>query len=241
MNTALDSSPLNRNEVEMLRACEAQIERGRETFIRVGSALTAIRDGRLYRQTHATFEAYCAERWTLSRTQSYRLMDAAAVLGNLSPMGDKASDESAVLPGNERQARPLASLPAAEQRAAWNESVESAPRGPDGKPHVTAKHVKETLERRQQHTAAAARDSGPLKPAPAFDSPPTAQAPASPQATALDAVAAVATALKVEPEKASEAATTALRVLARRRMGTPPETLAKCIELLLRAIARGDA
>jgi len=39
-----------------------------------------------------------------------------------------------------------------------------------------------------------------------------------------------------EPDVVRDAVAAALRVLARRRMGTAPETLASCVELLLRAI-----
>ena len=39
------------------------IERGLETLVEVGNGLMQIRDGRLYQETHATFEEYCKERW----------------------------------------------------------------------------------------------------------------------------------------------------------------------------------
>lgn len=67
---------------------EAVIERGLGSFLEVGAALIAIRDGKLYRATHSTFEAYCTDRWQLARNQAYRLIDAAQVVQALSPIGD---------------------------------------------------------------------------------------------------------------------------------------------------------
>ena len=132
--------------VELARH-EAVIEAGLQTFVEVGSALLAIRDKRLHRATHHTFEDYCRERWSLTRSRAYRLMDAAQVVGNLSPIGDtpgevEESNQLVTFPQNEAQARPLASLEPDQQRAAWSEAVETAP---NGKP--TAKHVEEVARR----------------------------------------------------------------------------------------------
>ena len=61
----------------------------------------------------ATFEEYCKERWGMNRAHAYRLIDAAEVVNNLSPIGD--------IPANESQARPLTALRDNPelQRAAW--------------------------------------------------------------------------------------------------------------------------
>jgi hypothetical protein len=47
-----------------------------------------------------------------------------------------------MVPVNEAQARPLASLPPEQQREVWKEAVETAP--PSG---ITAKHVQATVKR----------------------------------------------------------------------------------------------
>ena len=93
-----------------LGECEAVIERGLKTFCEVGEALLAIRDGRLYRITHSTFEDYCREKWDISRFYAHRLIEASTVIENLRllPIGNK-------LPETESQARPLTILPASEQ------------------------------------------------------------------------------------------------------------------------------
>jgi ParB family chromosome partitioning protein len=80
---------------------EAVVERGLEMFVAVGLALTEIRDSRLYRDSHPTFEAYLADRWNMSSSHGYRKIDAARVAVLVSPIGDIA---------NEAQARELVPL-----------------------------------------------------------------------------------------------------------------------------------
>ncbi|GGK91189.1 hypothetical protein GCM10010844_07120 [Deinococcus radiotolerans] len=61
----------------------AQLERvtqnGLHEFQRTGSALAEIRDGRLYRAAHTTFDVYLQERWNFSRQHAGRLIAAAEV------------------------------------------------------------------------------------------------------------------------------------------------------------------
>lgn len=108
---------------------EKVIERNLTGFLEAGRALLAIRDGKLYRSTHGTFEDYCSERWDISRSYGYRMIGAAEVIENLSPIGD-------ILPANESQVRPLASLEPEQQREVWTKAIESADGG-----KVTAAHV----------------------------------------------------------------------------------------------------
>lgn len=89
-------------QVRHLSALERRIERGLHTFRDVGEALLEIRDHRLYRMTHPTFEAYCAERWQLARQRAYQLMGAAEVIQVLGEAGDRIV--------NEAQARELVPL-----------------------------------------------------------------------------------------------------------------------------------
>lgn len=115
---------------------EGVIERGLATFVEVGQALLEIRDERHYRETHDTFEFYCRERWNFSRPQAYRLIEAATVTAELSPMGDIPS------PASERVARELAPLRAEPEtlREAWTETVER--HGPS----PTAAQVREVVQ-----------------------------------------------------------------------------------------------
>ena len=129
---------LTSSERRDLETLEGVVQRGITTFIEVGRALAEIRDRRLYRQTHGTLEDYCHEKWLLSRTRAYRLIDAAAVV---SPMGDIEP------PSNERQARELAPLKGdeAEVVAAWREAKAKAEEL--GTP-LTAKVVRNAVRKR---------------------------------------------------------------------------------------------
>jgi hypothetical protein len=93
----------------------------------VGEALTEIRDNRLYREEHPTFEAFCSDVLGFSRQHAYRLIAGAAVAGILSPMGDKEDL-------TERTVRPLAGLPAEQAREVYKATVDRvgpAPRARD--------------------------------------------------------------------------------------------------------------
>lgn len=81
---------------------EAVIERGLGTFVEVGEALMAIRDGRQYRDAdYSDFDTYCRERWGFTRNRADRLIGAADIAGVM-PIG--------TTPQTESQARALAPL-----------------------------------------------------------------------------------------------------------------------------------
>ena len=120
-------------EQNELQQHEAAIERGLKTFVEVGTALTAIRDGRLYRPNYCNFEDYCQGRWGMSRPRAYQLIDAAKVNHNLSTVVDK-------LPSTERQARELARLEPEEQREIWQELV-----GRDSAETITAEEIRKAV------------------------------------------------------------------------------------------------
>jgi hypothetical protein len=120
---------LTKAEQKQLTECEAVIEKGWQTAVNVGRALLDIRDLKLYRKAFKSFEDYCRQRWGFMRAHAYRLIDAAGVAQNLSPIGDIPQ------PTHESQLRPLAPLEPEQQREVWKEAVETA----DGEP--TAKHI----------------------------------------------------------------------------------------------------
>lgn len=128
---------LGTTERVRLEQYEKIIEKGRQTFIEVGSALMSIRDSRLYRATHGTFEEYCRERWGWSASRSRQIIAAAEV-------AERVESVTTVTPGNERQVRPLAALPPEQQAEAWEEAVRTAP---DGK--VTERHVRGVVDSRK--------------------------------------------------------------------------------------------
>lgn len=134
---------LNATEAALLAICEADIKEDLERFVRVGNALMRIRDGRLYRVTHKTFEDYCQDKWKMSRQYVNKLIAAQVVVKQLETI------VSTDLPKNETQTRPLAELDTAEDQAdAWEEAVATAPRNDDGEPVVTGKHVKAVVAKK---------------------------------------------------------------------------------------------
>jgi len=128
---------LSMTERVRLEQCERIIERGKQTFMDVGAALMSVRDGRLYRATHATFEDYCRERWGWSKTHVNRQIQAAEIASHLTPRGVK--------PEAEKHLRPLAGLEPEEQTGAWEEALQTAPAG-----RVTARHVRAVVDRRRR-------------------------------------------------------------------------------------------
>lgn len=102
---AISDSP-NLVDVERsdLAACEAAIDSLRVAFWAAGKALQVVRDARLYRGTHATFEDYVEERWQMGRAYAYRLIQAWPVAEALSPIGDNVINE-----GQVRELLPVAS------------------------------------------------------------------------------------------------------------------------------------
>ena len=109
-----------------LTELEATIERGLLVFVAVGRALLEIRDSKLYREQHGTFEDYCRERWGFTDRRARQLMTAAEI-GTIVPVQ------------NEGQARELVPLLGAESemREVWGGVSASGP--------VTAERVREAV------------------------------------------------------------------------------------------------
>jgi len=145
------TKPLTPAESGRLDKLEAVVERGVSSFIEVGRALAEIRDSTLYRQTHATFEAYCRERWDLSRPRAYQLVEAAEAAGRLSTTVDK--------PSSEGQVRPLTRLPAEQQAKAWETAIKAATS--DGADRPTARHVEAAVREILQPTVEPATKKEP--------------------------------------------------------------------------------
>lgn len=150
-----------------LAELEAIIERGLSTFVEVGQALLEIRDSRIYRESHLTFQAYCEQRWGFSRFRAYRLMEAATITAVL-PIGHT--------PANEAQARELTRLPEPEVvREVWAEVTE------EHGERVTAADVRQAVDRRlgvERPVPAPAPTPEP-EPEPETEADPEPQAPKS--------------------------------------------------------------
>lgn len=100
------ATPLSTGQRVRLRALEETIDAGMKTVIDVASALATIREERLYRESHATFEAYVAERFGIARRTAYGYIEGAKVIPNV-PAGLELSLS---------HLRLLAPLPPNEQR-----------------------------------------------------------------------------------------------------------------------------
>ncbi|MBR8839754.1 MAG: hypothetical protein DSM106950_38585 [Stigonema ocellatum SAG 48.90 = DSM 106950] len=124
---------------------ERQIEKA---FYLAGKALLELRDRRLYRSTHKTFEEYCRDRFGHSRQKSNYLIAAVDVFDNLTTIGcqnlpeDLTTNNLQILPTNERQIRPLTKLEPDQQRDVWQQAVTEA-----GNKAPSGKIVKDIIER----------------------------------------------------------------------------------------------
>lgn len=132
----IELEELSEEEVRERTHLERKVERA---FYEGGKALQELRDRRLYRSTHKTFEEYCKDRFGFERRHPYRLIDASQVVDNLAQMcpertqieTEVGSDEmcperTQILPTNEYQIRPLTKLEPEEQRSAWQMAVQAA-------------------------------------------------------------------------------------------------------------------
>jgi hypothetical protein len=130
-------------------------------FYRVGMALLEIRERELYREESATFEGYCKKVFDFGKSHSYRLMDAAKVVenisqtspnwGRLSPVWRQNEDTPVIdlIPMSESQVRPLVRLQPDQQREVWQAVVKNA--GPRRK--VTASLVNGVVKKYLGETA----------------------------------------------------------------------------------------
>jgi hypothetical protein len=109
---------LSRTEEGLLKEQEGVIEKGLNNFLEVGKALLTIRDKRLYRGEHGTFEEYCRTKWGFSKTAANRYISASNVNANLIEV------DTEVLPTSEAQFRPLTMLKPLEQKKVWKRVVE---------------------------------------------------------------------------------------------------------------------
>ncbi len=108
---------LDPNETQELENCETIIGRGWDTFLEVGTALTIIRDKRLYRDRYAAFDDYCRERWGFTKTHANRFIRAANVATLLAPIGANPESESQLRPLFAMAAKAPEKVPVVWQKA----------------------------------------------------------------------------------------------------------------------------
>jgi hypothetical protein len=132
---AVALSVLSMEESQTLSEQERIILSGERSHVETGRALAKIRDERLYRDHHKTFEAYCRGRWGFSRKRAYQLMGAAERATLLSTIVDT------VAPSNESQVRPLVGRPDDEAIEIWKLANSMAAGAP-----VTGRLVKQAIK-----------------------------------------------------------------------------------------------
>ncbi|MCW5318361.1 hypothetical protein GTQ43_32960 [Nostoc sp. KVJ3] len=149
--TAVEVPELTEEEQRDRLHLERRVERA---FFEAGKALTELRDRRLYRSTHKTFEDYCRDRFGHSRQQSNYLIAAAGVYENLTTIGcqnvaneNLTTNGSQILPTSERQVRPMTKLEPQEQQEVWLRAVELA-----GGKVPTGRIVKDAVQRIMERT-----------------------------------------------------------------------------------------
>ncbi|MEG4323096.1 MULTISPECIES: hypothetical protein [unclassified Microcoleus] len=121
-NSEYATAQLDVSERARLQELESIVEHGLQTFYEVGKALDEIREQKLYRETHKSFETYCRDKWGIARQTANRFIAAAQVIENLTPIGVK-------IPTKENQVRPLAGLSPELQLEIWQEALELSPNG----------------------------------------------------------------------------------------------------------------
>lgn len=122
--TAVEIRELTEEEQSLRFQLESQVERA---FLSAGQALMELRDRRLYRSTHRTFEEYCRDRFNYSRDAAYLKISATVVYENLQKFLPTIGRQIP-MPTNERQLRFLAKaeLEPAVQADVWQQAVQQA-------------------------------------------------------------------------------------------------------------------
>lgn len=164
--TAAEVEELTQEEQSDRLHLERKVERA---FFEAGKALAELRDRRLYRSTHKTFEEYCRERFGYTHRHVNYLIAGSKVVDNII-MGTNCShyeevdetgtncsqnektdetgtNRSQILPTNEGQVRPLTKLEPQQQCLAWQTAVEIA-----GSKVPPARIVKDVVQRIMERT-----------------------------------------------------------------------------------------
>ncbi|MGF1939456.1 MAG: hypothetical protein RM347_034810 [Nostoc sp. ChiQUE02] len=143
--TAVEIRELTEEEQSLRLQLERQVERA---FLSAGQALMDLRDRRLYRSTHRTFEEYCRDRFNYSRDAAYLKISATVVYGNLQKFLPTIGRQIP-MPTNERQLRFLAKaeLEPDVQADVWQQAVEQA-----GNKIPSGRIVKDVVDRIHEST-----------------------------------------------------------------------------------------
>lgn len=123
---------LSETEQTKLQQLETVINRGKQAFVEVGTALMEIRVKRLYRGKFDTFEEYCQGKWGFSRQFANRTIESSGIASDL---------ETTVSISNERTAREFISVPAEERPSVAEQAKVIA--AEHGRDTINSRDVKE--------------------------------------------------------------------------------------------------
>jgi len=147
MNELATKNDLSPAELRTREQLVATVKDGLKTFMLVGAALTRLRDERLYRNTHATFEKFCQSEFGMTRGNAYRLIRSVDVVQSLDAEALGVSE-----PKKEYHARLLSVIEdPAKRSVAWSEAVSLA-----GTSKVGSRHVKQAITKITEATNQAA-------------------------------------------------------------------------------------
>jgi hypothetical protein len=104
-------------EASRRKVLEKTITKGIGTVLKVGEALTEIKESRLYRDKFKTFAEYCDKKWGFTRMRAHQLIEASNVHAEL-PKECKTSFTNA------KQLNALATLPKSERAEAAKAIIE---------------------------------------------------------------------------------------------------------------------
>jgi len=143
--TAVEIPELTEQEISDRLHLERKVERA---VFEAGKALAELRDRRLYRSTHRTFEEYCRDRFGYTHRRVNYLIAGSVVFENIATGTNCSQNEevdetgtncsqnekvdktrpnpSRILPTNEGQVRPLAQLEPQQQVEVWQRAVQEA-------------------------------------------------------------------------------------------------------------------
>ncbi|MBD2498205.1 hypothetical protein H6G75_28370 [Nostoc sp. FACHB-280] len=124
VTSAVTSEELTADEQGDRLNLERKVE---HAFYEAGKALRELRDRRLYRSTHKTFEEYCRDRFGYSRDAAYLKISATTVYENIQK-NLPTIGQQIPLPSSERQLRSVAKaeLEPAQQAYVWQQAVQEA-------------------------------------------------------------------------------------------------------------------
>jgi hypothetical protein len=139
MGKLIESPKLNVVERRELQSLEEIIQRSLNTLIESGAALLSIRDKKLWRETHKSFEAYVRDKWGFEKNYANKIIASSETvkkLGTIVPKTPKALEIT-----TEGQLRELTGVPSESLAAVVKQAAKLA-----GDDVITAKDIRQAKE-----------------------------------------------------------------------------------------------